>query len=1052
MISAIFVERPKLAFVISIIMLLTGIISITQMPVAEYPEITPPQVMVTTMYVGASSQDVADTVAAPIESQINGLEDLLYYSSNSTENGSYELSIFFNYGTNDDIAQVNVQNAVKRAEPVLPAEVRTQGIQITKRSSDILSVFSFTADSGSMSVLELSNYVKTNVKDVIARVDGISNVMIFAAKDYSMRIWLDPQLMTAMGISTSEVSRAIQGQNLQAAAGSVGIETSNDQMQFKINVKGRLKTAEEFRNIIVRSDGTGNVVKLADIAHVELGSEQYAGGSNSDGSESIAMAIFRNTDANALATVKAATEELDRLSERFPQGVHYRVQFDPTEFIVISLWEIIQTLVEALILVVAVTYLFLQDSRATIIPTIAIPVSLIGTFPFLLALNFTVNTLTMFGLILVIGSLVDDAIIVVENVMTHLEKGESPREATLKGMKQITGPIIATTLVTVAIYVPICFYGGMVGEIYLQFAVTMCISICLSAVNALTLSPALCVMLLRKPKEKKRWFFLPFNKALDGFRWGFLKISGYLVRRALVTLILFGGVLYMNYYLYKVTPSSFLPAEDKGAVLVNVELPPGATQARTTYVMEQFSQKCKQIDGVSNILAITGFSMLSGEGENMGFGILKLSPWDDRTSPELQIGVVKQKIDAVLSQIPEAQIMTFVPPAIMGLGATGGVEFSLSAEGDVNPQDLVMNTNKFLAQLRGLTDVTKMAYTTYVANTPQILLKIDRAKAETLEVPISNIFSTLQSKLASYYVNDFNMMGYTFKVKIQSEADERSTMEDINNIYVPNSSGQMIPFSALADVEYDVGPRKINRFNQIVSAEVKAEALPGISSGLFMKKIESVPLPEGYHIEWTGISYQERKNEGRIVLLLTMAVVFGYLFLVAQYESWTVPVPVILSVAVATLGALIGILICGMSLSIYAQLGLVMLIGLASKNAILMVEFSKHEHEQGMTIQEAALSGASQRFRAVLMTAWSFILGVVPLVIASGAGAGSRVAIGVPTFSGMLLATLVGIAFVPALYAVCQRMRESVQPSLRRQYARLQEERRLRLEGENRSE
>lgn len=1030
MISEVFIRRPKLAIVISLVMMLAGAIFIPKLPIAEYPEIAPPTVRVSTNYVGASADVIADVIAAPLEEQFNSLEHLLYYSSNSSNTGSYSCTITFEYGTNADIAQVNVQNAVKRAEAVLPQEVKTQGIQVEKRSSDTLCMLAFFTDTkkNGMTVSDLANYLRTNIKDDLGRVDGVSAADIMGASVYSMRVWLDPIRMSAMGISTSDISKAIQTQNIQAAAGSVGAETSNDFMQFKVNVLGRLKDPKEFENIIIRTDAEGDITKLGDVARVELGSETYAAHSVNGGVECCGISIDRTTEANAVATIERVREKLAEMEKRFPEGVTYKVAYDPTKFILLTLEEVAITLIVALVLVVGVTYLFLQDWRATLIPSVAIPVSLIGTFPFLALFGYSINLLTMFGLILVIGSLVDDAIVVVEAVMTNIEKGMKPVDATRLAMRQITGAIIATTLVTVSIYVPVCFYGGMVGQIYTQFGVTMCVALILSTVNALTLSPALCSMILKehKPGQKKRDWFAWFNVPLNISKNIYVAGSKLLVRRALLTAILFGGILYANFALYKMIPSSFLPEEDKGAIMVGIELPPGATLARTDKVVKRLNDELTQLDGVNNVMLIAGFNfMAGGRGEHLAMGFVELTDWSVRKTPELQIDVILKKIQGVCDEIPEARINCVKPPAIMGLGM--GTEFMLCVAQDATPEDLSNQTHAVTSALQKIPG-TLFASSAYNAETPQLELEIDREKAEMMGVQTNTIFTTLQSKLASFYVNDFNKDGYVFKVKVQSKADERASIDDVNNINIPNRYGEMTPFSSLGTVKYVVGPATIQRYNQRVSANVRAVAM-GVASGDYMKQIENLDIPNNYIIEWTGMSYQEKNNAGKIGVLLALAFAFAYLFLVAQYESWTVPVPVVLSVAVATLGAFIGLFVGLMTgqqttMSIYAQLGLIMLIGLASKNAILMVEYSKVERESGVPIREAALNGASQRFRAVLMTAISFLFGVFPLVVATGAGAGSRRAIGITTFAGMLLATCVGIFFVPALYSICQRMRE----------------------------
>lgn len=1025
MFSKIFIERPRLAAVVSLVIFIAGLISLMRLPVEEYPDIAPPSIRVSASYTGASAETVRDVIATQLDAEINGLEDMLYFSSTCSNSGSYSCSISFKTGVNDDIAMVNVQNAIKRAESKLPSEVQRTGVQVRKRGSDILAMFAFTTDGTSMTTQQLSNYVSTTVCDAVSRVDGVSSADVMGGDVYSMRIWLDPLRLAGLGLSTSDISAAVQSQNMQAAPGTLGSEQGNDFLQFKLNVHGRLTTAEEFGDIIVRTGDDGSLLRIRDVARVELGSKSYSGRGNFNGRESVGMAIYRNSDSNALATVTRVRAVLDDVASRFPAGVSYEISYDPTQFIVVSLEEIVETIVIALLLVVLVTYVFLQDWRATLVPAVAIPVSLVGTFTFMYLMDYSVNVLTMFGLILVIGSLVDDAIVVVENCQSLMARERlSAKEAAIKSMGQITGAIIATTLVTIACYVPLAFYGGMVGRIYMQFSVTMCIALVLSTVVALTLSPALCSLIMRPPRERVAPFFRPFNALLEGTKKIYLGVVVRLVRRASLTVGLMLAVFAAIWFLSGKIPGSFLPEEDKGSIMMNIELAPGATIARTEATLDKVRERVQGIPGVRALMTVPGHSMMSGNGEHVAMGFVRLKDWSERTTPETQLSAIVANLQKATADIPEARIIFFTPPAIMGLGAVGGVSAVLCGEGDVDPAELSEVVKNFVADLNAMPQVRR-ASSSYNADTAQLFLDVNRAKAESLGVSVSSIFSTLQSALASYYINDFNFAGDAFQVKMQSEKGFRVTQDDIRGLLVQNSSGEMVPLTGLATLRYTVGPTEIQRFNKLTSADVSVQVADGYTSGELMDIISKMELPRGYHVEWKGQSYQERQNQGQIVLIMALAMLFAYLFLVAQYESWTIPVPVMLTVAIPTLGAIAGLMLCGMSLSVYAQLGLVMLIGLSAKNAILMIEFSKQSREAGYAIKEAALLGASLRFRAVLMTAWSFLFGVFPLVVATGAGAGSRRAIGVTTFSGMLVATLVGIAFAPALYSLFQRMRES---------------------------
>ena len=1028
MFSQFFIDRPRFAFVLAIALSLCGGIALMQLPVEEYPEIAPATIRVSASYPGASAQVVADTIAIPVEDQINAVENVLYYSSTCNNAGSYSCSVTFKSGADSDMALVNLQNAVKRAESKLPSIVKQQGVSVQKRNSDMLAMYAFMTDGRKYSLQQLGDFVEQNVKEAVMRIEGVSVAEVAATQAYAMRVWLNPVKMSGLGISISDISRAIEAQNVQAAAGTVGSEYSNRYLSYKLNVDGRLKTPDEFAAIVVRNDPVGGgQVLLGDVARVEIGSKSYSGRSIFNGREAIGLQVYKTPEANAVQVVKRVKAALDDWMKRLPDGVTCEIANDATAFTLVFMKEIVSTLFMALGLVVLITWLFLQDWRATLVPAAAIPISLLASFIFIWAFGFTVNILTMFGLILVIGSLVDDAIVVVENTQTLMAtRGLSAKEAAGESMREITGAVIATTLVTVACYIPLVFYGGMVGKMYIQFAFTMCVSLCLSTCVALTLSPVLCSLLLRKPADHPSRWFAPVNFAIDGSRKIYLAVVRLFVRRAILTLVLFAAAAAACWFVKGLVKETLLPDEDKGMIMMDVELAQGATLERTNRVLDDIQKRIQGVPGVKGVMLISGSGSMSGSGEHCGMGILLLDHWDNRKTPETQVAGIIAEIRRRTADVWPAKITCFTTPAISGLGRLGGVGFNLCADAGATSTELAAAAQGFAKRLQALPQSSRVTCG-FNANTPQLRLALDRRKAESLGVTPQSVFSTLQNKLASVYVNDFNMNGGAYQVLVQSLADYRATAEDVSDLLVPGADGTMVPLSAISTVAYEVGPREVSRFNKMPSASVNAQTAPGVAPLELISAIEREKLPEGFHVEWSEMSLQEKENQGRLGFLMGMAALFAYLFLVAQYESWTIPMPVMCSVLFALTGAYAGLWITGTPMSIYAQLGMVMLIGLSAKNAILMVEFSKQQREeQGLAIADAAMKGADLRYRAVEMTAWSFLCGVLPLVFATGAGAGSQKAIGISTFSGMLVATFVGIVFTPALYAVFQRAREWV--------------------------
>jgi len=985
---------------------------------------------VTGVYPGASAQTIADTVAAPIEEQVNGIEGMLYYSSTSSNNGVYQLSLIFDPDRDPNMALVDVNNAIKRAEPRLPREVVQNGLQPMKRSSDFIGIIAFSSKNPDHTPLFLSNYVSRNIKDAVSRIDGVGQAIIFGEMNYSMRIWLDPTRMRYFGISQDEVQMAIRGQNIQAATGSVGTERSSNFMQYKVETRGRLSEISEFADIVIRSGDRGRLVRLSDIADIELGSETYSGTPKFNGNPAVLLAVVKLSNANALSIVEEVHAFLEKAEESFPKGISYDMAYDTTLFVIAAMEEIQFTLIMTFCLVMLITYLFLQDWRATLVPMVAIPVSLIGTFAFMQVLGLSMNTLTMFGLILAIGLVVDDAIVVVECCKRLIdEEGFAPKEAAFQAMHELTGALVAATLVVVAMFAPIAFFGGMVGTIYKQFAITMCVALSLSLVVALTLSPAMCALVLRKAKEPWGPYKL-FNTGLDFMRSCYLTVGGLFARRIALTVIVLGCIMFGNYKLFSLLPTSFVPEEDKGALICDIQLPQGAALSRTQEVIDGFAQQLRDIPGVKNSVAIPGNSMISGQSESNAMMFVTLDEWEHRKTPDLQINeIVKQVFMKGFTQ-PEAQAVGFNPPPIQGLGMTGGVSFALQATGGQTSLELDEATQLLLQKIRetGKASPVRPPTTSFDARTPMLYLEVDRAKAEAMNVSVGSIFSTLQTQLGSMYVNDFNLFSKTYQVKLQSLTDYRENANDIGQMTVPSRTGTLVPIDSLAAFTWTLGPRQVERFNMFPSATIRIQGAEGISSSEMMKTIQEVVaevLPNDYSIAWTDLSYQESKNEGQIVYLIVLALVFAYLFLVAQYESWTTPVSVLLSVATGTLGSMAVLLFLGRSMDIYSQLGLLMLISLVAKTAILMVEYSKKLRDQGQNLREAAVNGLRVRYRAVLMTALALILGLFPMVIATGAGAASRRSIGVTAFWGMIVATVIGIMLVPGLYVVTRAMSET---------------------------
>ncbi|MEZ6854562.1 efflux RND transporter permease subunit [Halodesulfovibrio aestuarii] len=1021
MFARFFVNRPVFATVLSVVIVLAGLLAMKVLPIAEFPDIIPPEVNVKANYPGASAEVIAQTVAAPLEQQVNGVENMLYMRSVSSGDGTLSMSVTFAVGTNPDQNTINVNNRVQAALTSLPEEVRRQGVTVSKKSSNMLQVISIFSPEGKYDTVYMSNYSLVNIIDDLKRISGVGDAVVFGAQNYSIRIWIRPDRLAQLGLTPSDIATAVREQNAQFAAGAIGKDplTSPVELSYTVTTQGRMTDPKEFGEIILRANSDGTILRLKDVARLELGAQTYSLRAKNNGKPAVALGIYLSPGANALETAEAVSDKMAELSQRFPDGIKYSIPYDTTTFVRISVEEVVHTLAEAFILVFAIIYLFLQNWRATLIPCLAVPVSIIGTFAGMYVLGFSINTLTLFGLVLAIGIVVDDAIVVLENVERIMSTDKlPPKEATIKAMGEVTGPVVAIVLVLCAVFIPVAFMGGLAGEMYKQFAVTIAVSVIISGIVALTLTPALCALILKENHSQPLAPFRWFNRFFENVTRKYTAGVRLLLKRSFITITLFAVIIATTWTLFQKVPSALVPNEDKGTLIAISMLPDGASLSRNNTVTDDLVGRVLSTEGVRGTISLAGLDLFSGSMKsNMSTTFITLDDWKERGEKNSSFNIVKGIFRDTYS-IVDAFVLAFNMPPISGMSNTGGFEAYLQSRSGKGVRDLAQKADMVVKAAAKRPELSRIT-PNFSVNAPQLDIRLDREKAKSMGVPVSRVFETMQATFGAYYINDFNKLGRTFKVQIQSESDYRRTPEDISNVYVRSDKGDMIPLTALVTVKQITGPEVVERFNVFPAAKLLGGPAPGYSSSQALTAMEEVvkeTLPADYTLAWTGSAYQEKATGGTSSQVFILGLLMVFLILAAQYEKWSLPLAVIMAVPFALFGAILANYGRGLANDVYFQIALVTLVGLSSKNAILIVEFASMLHKEGMSAYDAALEAAKMRFRPIVMTSLAFILGVVPLAISSGAGAASRHSIGTGIIGGMLASTFIATLFVPSFY------------------------------------